>query len=157
MRLLERLVRTGRREQAFAGYTDTNGELAMTLSLISSLRTPTPVSAPGAGRSPQEPRGDVPLDVLDIRDAVIGDGVILHKAADGELVLHTVTAGRACSLGRFGSAREAWQAIDALDLAEADDVGQADDVAQADCLEPTRGGEVFGLLGTLRAFSRRAA
>ena len=58
---------------------------------------------------------ELPLDSLELREAIVGDGVVLNEAPDGELLLHAVQAGRARRLGRFEGAASAWRAVDELD------------------------------------------
>jgi hypothetical protein len=56
------------------------------------------------------------LDDLDLRNAILGEGVVLEEEADGGgFVLYAVDAGYVSEIGRFGAAAEAWRAVDALD------------------------------------------
>ena len=64
-------------------------------------------------------------DELDLRAAVIGNGLALTRGAGDSLELHELSSGRARSLGTFASAAEAWPLIDALDLAEGEDIDLA--------------------------------
>lgn len=56
-------------------------------------------------------------DALTLRDATIGDGVILDRPAGGGFELLEVRQGAATLLGTYADLREAWAAIDVLDLA----------------------------------------
>jgi hypothetical protein len=56
------------------------------------------------------------VDMLDLRHTIIAEGLLLDRDADASWVLHTVAAGRARPLGRFANVRDAWLAIDALDV-----------------------------------------
>lgn len=60
---------------------------------------------------------DLAVDSMDLRDAVIGDGLMLTKGSDHRLVIHTLDAGRARLLGKFDDAAEAWAALDELEAA----------------------------------------
>lgn len=62
-----------------------------------------------------DPESDLRLDALELRDAILGDGVVLNEESDGELLLHAVAGGRVRPLGRFGGAAAAWRAVDELD------------------------------------------
>jgi hypothetical protein len=65
---------------------------------------------------------EAPVDDLDgVRDAVIGDGLLLVPGR--KLRLYAVAGGRARHLGAFSSAASAWRCLDALDLATADAAG----------------------------------
>jgi hypothetical protein len=55
------------------------------------------------------------LDDLDLRNAILGEGVVLEEAPGGGFVLYTVDAGYVSEIGCFGAAAEAWRAVDALD------------------------------------------
>jgi hypothetical protein len=56
------------------------------------------------------------LDDLDLRNAILGEGVVLEEEADGGgFVLYAVDAGYVSEIGRFGAAAGAWRAVDALD------------------------------------------
>jgi hypothetical protein len=60
----------------------------------------------------------VPADTLNVRSAVVGDGLMLHEDEDGRLSLHTLWGGQARRLGTFDNAAEAWAELDRLDLAD---------------------------------------
>jgi hypothetical protein len=55
------------------------------------------------------------LDDLDLRNAILGEGVVLEEAPGDGFVLYAVDAGCVNEIGRFGAAAEAWRAVDALD------------------------------------------
>jgi hypothetical protein len=48
---------------------------------------------------------------------VVGDGLLLTTASDGQMELQISEGGQSQSLGTFASASAAWSALDALDLA----------------------------------------
>jgi len=59
---------------------------------------------------------DVPVDELDLRDAIVGEGTAL--VPDGDSVrLYAVRGGRAQHIGTFHDAVAAWAALDAFDEA----------------------------------------
>jgi hypothetical protein len=61
------------------------------------------------------------VDVLDdLRDAVIGDGLLLIAGHDGPMRLYTVAGGRARPLGTFTDAGTAWKDLDTSDTARVD-------------------------------------
>jgi hypothetical protein len=61
---------------------------------------------------------DVPVDVLDdLRDAVIGDRLLLIPSQDRPMRLYAVAGGRARRLGAGTDALAAWQFLDALAVA----------------------------------------
>jgi hypothetical protein len=62
----------------------------------------------------EEERG-LAVDSLDLRDAVIGDGLMLTRSRDSRYVIHTLGAGRAQLLGAFDSPADALSALDALE------------------------------------------
>jgi hypothetical protein len=62
------------------------------------------------------PVTDVPVDALDLRDAVLGPGTALVKSSGG-LRLYAIQGGRARHLGTFDNPGDAWAALDALDVA----------------------------------------
>jgi hypothetical protein len=66
-------------------------------------------------RSQIEPEPDTHLDALELRDAILGDGVVLHETPDGGFVIHVVTAGQVQRLGAFADAAAAWRALDDID------------------------------------------
>jgi hypothetical protein len=68
-----------------------------------------------APRDGSSSENEIPVDALDLRDAVIGDGVLLIPDRDGTLSLYSVAGGYARALGTFGDAAGAWAALDALD------------------------------------------
>jgi hypothetical protein len=55
------------------------------------------------------------LDTLELRDAVLGEGVVLHETPAGGFVIHVVTAGQVQRLGSFVDAAAAWRALDDID------------------------------------------
>jgi len=55
------------------------------------------------------------VDDLDLRDATIGGGLVLHKTDDRRLVIDEIDAGRIRRVGTFDSAASALRALDALD------------------------------------------
>ena len=55
------------------------------------------------------------LDALELRDAILGDGVVLHETEDGGFVIHVVTAGEVQRIGAFVDAAAAWRALDDID------------------------------------------
>jgi hypothetical protein len=55
------------------------------------------------------------LDALELRDAILGDGTVLHETGDGGFVIHLVTAGRVQRLGSYVDAAAAWRALDDID------------------------------------------
>ena len=55
------------------------------------------------------------LDAFELRDAVLGDGVVLHEIDEGGFVIHIVTAGQVQRLGAFIDAAAAWRALDDID------------------------------------------
>jgi hypothetical protein len=55
------------------------------------------------------------LDDLDLRDAILGEGIVLQERPSGGFVLYEVVAGCITELGRFDGAADAWLALDALD------------------------------------------
>ena len=65
-------------------------------------------------RAPEESPGAY-LDTLALRDAVLGDEVVLEEPRQHEFVIHEVVACRAHELGRFVGAASAWSAMDQLD------------------------------------------
>jgi hypothetical protein len=65
------------------------------------------------------PLSPVSADVLDVRNAILGEGLVLHRTDEHVLVIHSVDdAGHAHRVGEFRDATAAWRAIDALDSAE---------------------------------------
>jgi hypothetical protein len=59
-------------------------------------------------------------DTLDIRSAILGDGIVLNRTSGGGMVLHSVAGGTAHELGFFTEAKDAWKALDAIDTAVLD-------------------------------------
>jgi hypothetical protein len=55
------------------------------------------------------------VDDLQLRDAIIGDGVVLEESGTGDYALYEVSAGIASEVGRFRGAAPAWRALDMLD------------------------------------------
>jgi hypothetical protein len=62
----------------------------------------------------EEERG-LTVDSLDLRDAVIADGLMLTRSQENGFVIHTLGAGRAQLLGAFDSPADALNALDALE------------------------------------------
>jgi hypothetical protein len=63
----------------------------------------------------------VPVDVLDdLRDAVIGDRLLLIARQDRPMRLYAVAGRRARSLGTFTDVGSAWKALDPLETARLD-------------------------------------
>jgi hypothetical protein len=60
------------------------------------------------------------LDALELRNAIIGDELVLEERPLREFVLHEVVDCRARELGRFHGAADAWVAIDEIDDALAE-------------------------------------
>lgn len=60
---------------------------------------------------------ELAVDSLDIRHAIIGDGLVLTHSADHRPVIHTLGGGRARLLGVFGDAAAALAALDELEQA----------------------------------------
>jgi hypothetical protein len=58
---------------------------------------------------------ELAVDSLDVRDAVIGDGLMLTKDSERRWVLHSLEAGHANQVGRFVTAAEALSRLDQLD------------------------------------------
>jgi hypothetical protein len=56
---------------------------------------------------------------LDLDAAVVGDGLLMSRRPPGPFVIFALESGRARRIGAFSDVREAWEAIDALDLAAA--------------------------------------
>jgi hypothetical protein len=56
-------------------------------------------------------------DALTLRDATIGEGLILNRPAGGSLELLEVRDGSARLLGAYTDVLDAWAAVDVLDLA----------------------------------------
>jgi hypothetical protein len=59
------------------------------------------------------------LDDLQVREAIIGRGLVLTEENSSDLMLHTVDAGHVKPIGVFRGAADAWEAIDAVDDAAA--------------------------------------
>lgn len=55
------------------------------------------------------------LDDLELRHAIVGEGVVLDETEDGGFILYAVDAGCVDAVGRFDQAADAWRAVDALD------------------------------------------
>jgi hypothetical protein len=63
-----------------------------------------------------ERASEVPVDELNVVEAVVGDRLILHEyGPDEPLEIHVVEGGRAALLGSFEDAAAAWRALDDLD------------------------------------------
>ena len=58
-------------------------------------------------------------NTLDIRGAVLGDGLLMRETEGGSVTLHTLDSGGARLFGSFANAAEAWRALDELDAPEA--------------------------------------
>ena len=56
-----------------------------------------------------------PLDSLELRDAIVGEGIVMHETPDGGFDIHLVLAGTAQRLGWFPDAAAAWRALDDID------------------------------------------
>ncbi len=76
------------------------------------MRRPLPASG---GALPPDPPADLPLDSLEIRHAIVGQGIVMHETPDGGFEIHLVLAGRAQRLGWFPDAAAAWRALDDID------------------------------------------
>jgi hypothetical protein len=74
--------------------------------------TKIPFSAPAE----QSEERDLTVDSLSVRDAVIGDGLMLTRDRE-RINIHTVAHGRAELIGSFTSAGDALAALDELDAA----------------------------------------
>ena len=71
---------------------------------------------PQAARQlPTVPPADPPLDSLDLRDAIVGHGIVMHETPDGGFEIHLVLAGTTHRLGWFPDAAAAWRALDDID------------------------------------------
>lgn len=68
---------------------------------------------PGTAPAEHEER-ELTVDSLNVRDAVIGDGLMLTQS-NRKINLHTVAHGRAELIGTFSSAGAALAALDELD------------------------------------------
>jgi hypothetical protein len=77
-----------------------------------TTNTKIPFSAPAEQREER----DVTVDSLSVRDAVIGDGLMLTKDRE-RINIHTVAQGRAELIGSFTSAGDALAALDELEAA----------------------------------------
>jgi hypothetical protein len=64
--------------------------------------------------APTEER-ELAVDSLNLRDAVIGDGLVLTETEDRRFVIHTLDSGRAQLLGSFDSVARALEALDELE------------------------------------------
>ncbi|MCW3017465.1 MAG: hypothetical protein JWO02_4557 [Solirubrobacterales bacterium] len=51
-------------------------------------------------------------------DDVYSDDLILTRHGGSSVALHRRLSGQPTLVGRFASARDAWEAVDAIDLAE---------------------------------------
>jgi hypothetical protein len=70
-------------------------------------------AAPSAGSVPASE--DEYLDALELRDAILGHGLVLNETPGGAFVLHLIVAGHVRPLGWFSDAAAALRALDALD------------------------------------------
>jgi hypothetical protein len=59
------------------------------------------------------------VDDLDLREAVIGDGLLLIPGRDGYEYLYATDQGWAYYLGRFWDVVAGWKILDAVDLGKA--------------------------------------
>jgi hypothetical protein len=66
--------------------------------------------------APADEERDLTVDSLDIRHAVIGDGVMLTEGADHRFVIHSLGTGRAELVGEFNSPADALNALDEIEL-----------------------------------------
>jgi hypothetical protein len=73
--------------------------------------TRTPDAATAATTEERE----LAVDSLNIRDAVIGDGLMLTQTEDSRYVIHTLGAGRAELLGTYDGVAAALAALDELE------------------------------------------
>jgi hypothetical protein len=55
-------------------------------------------------------------DDVDASATVVGGGLMLTTARDGQVKLYVADSGHARPLGTFASVSAAWEAIDAIDL-----------------------------------------
>jgi hypothetical protein len=58
------------------------------------------------------------LKHINVRTAVIGDGLALSDVPSGRFTIYETLAGHANAIGTFDNVRDAWELIDQLDLAE---------------------------------------
>jgi hypothetical protein len=58
---------------------------------------------------------DTKADDLNLKGAVLGEGLVLRPERDGRLTIHAVEAGRVTHVGTFESAAAALAALDELD------------------------------------------
>jgi hypothetical protein len=70
-------------------------------------------------------QGGAAADDLDLRGAVVGNGLALTQGRDGRLSIHELSGGTARHLGSYANAADAWRLLDELDLAEVDDLDLA--------------------------------
>jgi hypothetical protein len=71
------------------------------------------------GRATATPVIGTYLDMLDLSTAIVADDIVLEESGIDGFVLHEVVDCRARRIGAFGSAGDAWAAIDELDDARA--------------------------------------
>ena len=76
----------------------------------------TITKTPHAASAVQSEERELTVDSLNVRDAVIGDGLMLSQRKN-QLQLHAVGQGRAELIGTYESPGDALAALDALDLA----------------------------------------
>ena len=69
---------------------------------------------PVAAEAAQSEERELRVDSLNVRDAVIGDGLMMTRKGDG-ISLHSVGQGRAELIGSYANAAEALAALDELD------------------------------------------
>ena len=74
--------------------------------------TKIPFAAPAERTQERE----LTVDSLSVRDAVIGDGLMMTQA-ENVINIHAIAHGRAELIGTFASAGEALAALDELDAA----------------------------------------
>jgi hypothetical protein len=58
-----------------------------------------------------------PAPDIDLRDAVIGDGIVLTHTSAGSTLLYSVAGDRVEYMGAFDNPGAAWAALDAFDEA----------------------------------------
>lgn len=79
------------------------------------MRRHLPARFQAGPRLPAAPAADLPLDSLELRDAIVGQGIVMHETPDGGFEIHLVLAGAAQRLGWFPDAAAAWRALDDID------------------------------------------
>lgn len=76
----------------------------------------TITNTPYAASAAQAEERELTVDSLNVREAVIGDGLMLSQHGN-RIQLHTVGQGRAELIGTYENAAAALAALDAIDLA----------------------------------------